>query len=58
MIESRYTRAVKRSLTARAEAQYAGAFARVRLVRAWLGAAAALVGMLMAFVALLERLTR
>lgn len=39
------------------EEEYAGAFARVRLVRAWVGAVAALIGLLMAFVALLERLT-
>jgi hypothetical protein len=38
--------------------EYADAFARVRLVHAWVGAAAALVGLLMAFVALFERLTR
>jgi hypothetical protein len=38
--------------------QYAGAFARVRLVRAWIAAAAALVAMLYGFVALLERVVR
>ena len=38
-----------------ADEQYAGAFARVRLVRAWIGAIAALVAMLYAFVALLDR---
>ena len=38
--------------------QYAGAFARVRLVRAWIAAAAAMVGMLYAFVALLERVVK
>ena len=58
MSEAKSTRTGKRSLTTRAEEQYAGAFARVRLVRAWVAAAAALVGMLMAFEALLERLTR
>lgn len=36
--------------------QYVSAFARVRLVRAWIAAAAALVAMLYAFVALLERM--
>jgi hypothetical protein len=35
--------------------QYAGAFARVRLVRAWIAAAAAMVALLYGFVALLER---
>ena len=38
--------------------QYAGAFARVRLVRAWIAAAAAMVAMLYAFVALLERVVK
>ena len=38
--------------------RYAGAFARVRLVRAWIAAAAALVAMLYAYVALLERVMR
>ena len=38
--------------------QYAGAFARVRLVRAWIAAAAAMVAMLYAYVALLERVVR
>ena len=38
--------------------RYAGAFARVRLVRAWIAAAAALVAMLYAYVALLERVVR
>ena len=38
--------------------EYAAAFARVRLVRAWIAAAAALVAMLYAYVALLERVVR
>ena len=38
--------------------EYAGAFARVRLVRAWIAAAAALVAMLYGYVALLERVIR
>lgn len=38
--------------------RYAGAFARVRLVRAWIAAAAAMVAMLYAYVALLERVVR
>jgi hypothetical protein len=38
--------------------QYAAAFARVRLVRAWIAAAAALVAMLYAYVGLLERVVR
>jgi hypothetical protein len=58
MSDAKSTRGGKRSLPVRAEEQYAGAFARVRLVRAWVAAAAALVAMLMGFVALLERLTR
>jgi hypothetical protein len=42
-----------------AEAErYAGAFARVRLVRAWIAAAAAMVAMLYAYVALLERVVK
>lgn len=36
--------------------QYAAAFARVRLVRAWIAVVAALVTMLSGYVALLERL--
>ena len=39
-----------------ADAVYAGAFARVRLVRAWIGAAAAMVALGYAFNALLDRL--
>ena len=38
--------------------QYAAAFARVRLVRAWIAAAAAMVALLYGYVALLERLAR
>ena len=38
--------------------QYAAAFARVRLVRAWIAAAAAMVALLYGYVALLERLVR
>ena len=38
--------------------QYAGAFARARLVRAWIAVAAAMVAMLYAYVALLERVVR
>jgi hypothetical protein len=37
---------------------YARAFARVRLVRAWIAAAAALVAVLASYVALLERMVR
>jgi len=37
---------------------YAQAFARVRLVRAWIAAAAALVAVLYSYVALLERMVR
>ena len=39
-------------------ARYAGAFARVRLVRAWIAAAAAMVAMLYGYVALLERVVK
>lgn len=38
--------------------RYAGAFARVRLVRAWIAAVAALVAMLSAYATLLERVVR
>ena len=38
--------------------RYAGAFTRVRLVRAWIAAVAALVAMLSAYVTLLERVVR
>jgi hypothetical protein len=38
--------------------QYAAAFARVRLVRAWIAAAAAMVALLYGYVALLERMVR
>ena len=38
--------------------RYVGAFARVRLVRAWIAAAAAMVAMLYAYVTLLERVVR
>lgn len=49
----------KRVVTDAGEGErYAGAFARVRLVRAWIAAAAAMVAMLYAYVALLERVVR
>ena len=38
--------------------QYAGAFARVRLVRAWIAALAAIVAVLSTFLVLLERVVR
>jgi phage shock protein PspC (stress-responsive transcriptional regulator) len=38
--------------------RYEAAFARVRLVRAWIAAAAAMVAMLYAYVALLERVVK
>ena len=38
--------------------EYARAFARVRLVRAWIAAAAALVAVLYSYVALLERVVK
>ena len=41
-----------------AEGEYDGAFARVRLVRAWIAAASAMVGMLMGWLVFVERLVR
>ena len=38
--------------------RYADAFVRVRLVRAWIAAAAAMLTMLFGYVALLERVLR
>jgi hypothetical protein len=38
--------------------EYAAAFERVRLVRAWIAAAAALVAVLSAYVAVIERVLR
>ena len=38
--------------------QYAGAVTRVRLVRAWIAAVAAIVAMLSTYVTLLERIER
>ena len=55
------TRVAKRTLggsRAGGADQYAGAFARVRLVRAWIAAAAAMVALLYGYVALLERVVR
>jgi hypothetical protein len=46
------------SAPAKPDEQYAGAFARVRLVRAWIGAAAAMVALGYAFNTLLDRLLR
>jgi hypothetical protein len=46
------------SAPAKTDEQYAGAFARVRLVRAWIGAAAAMVALGYAFNTLLDRLLR
>jgi hypothetical protein len=43
---------------AKSDEQYVGAFARVRLVRAWIGAAAAMVALGYAFATLLDRLLR
>jgi hypothetical protein len=39
-------------------AKYAAAFERVRLVRAWIAAAAALVAVISAYVAVIERVVR
>ncbi|HET9797300.1 MAG TPA: hypothetical protein VFP90_04905 [Gemmatimonadaceae bacterium] len=41
-----------------AKDEYAGAFARVRLVRAWIAAASAMVGVLAGWLALVERLVK
>ena len=41
-----------------AREKYAAAFERVRLVRAWIGAAAALVTVISAYVAVIERVLR
>jgi len=49
---------VKEGQAERDADEYAAAFARVRLVRAWIAAAAALVAMLYGYVALLERMVR
>jgi hypothetical protein len=38
--------------------KYAAAFERVRLVRAWIAAAAALVAVISAYVAVIERVVR
>jgi len=38
--------------------EYAAAFERVRLVRAWIAAAAALVAVISAYVAVIERIVR
>jgi hypothetical protein len=54
-------RAVKRVVDASGVGgaeQYAAAFARVRLVRAWIAAAAAMVALLYGYVALLERVVQ
>jgi hypothetical protein len=49
---------VEQSGAERGAEEYAAAFARVRLVRAWIAAAAALVAMLYGYVALLARVVR
>ncbi|HEV7992189.1 MAG TPA: hypothetical protein VGP25_10205 [Gemmatimonadaceae bacterium] len=50
------TRQKDEKKTERPETEYAAAFARVRLVRAWIGVAAATVALGWAFNALLDRL--
>jgi len=50
--------AVRRSGTRRSRGNYAAAFERVRLVRAWIAAAAAFVAVLSAYVAVIERVMR
>ena len=55
-VSSRRGRAMRRLDTARGE--YAAAFERVRLVRAWIAAAAALVAVLSGYVAVIERVMK
>ncbi len=50
--------AMRQSRTRRSREDYAGAFERVRLVRAWIAAAAALVAVLSGCVAVIERVMR
>ena len=52
----RQRRSTRRSSRTREE--YAAAFERVRLVRAWIAAAAALVAVLSGYVAVLERVVK
>jgi hypothetical protein len=47
---------VRGAAPVKTDEQYVGAFARVRLVRAWIGAAAAMVALGYAFNTLLDRL--
>ena len=54
----RVTKGVVKDRREGAADQYAGAFARVRLVRAWIAVAAAMVAMLYGYVTLLERVIR
>jgi hypothetical protein len=48
----------RRSHARRSREDFAAAFARVRLVRAWIAAAAALVAVLTGYVAVFERVMR
>ena len=56
--ETTAARAEEKGEGEREAERYAGAFARVRLVRAWIAAATAMVAMLYGYVALLERVVR
>ena len=62
MLRMKRTRALRKGVEVtageREAKRYAGAFTRVRLVRAWIAAAAALVAVLYSYVALLERIER
>jgi hypothetical protein len=49
---------MRRPRTRRSRENYAAAFERVRLVRAWIAAAAALVAVLSGYVAVIERVMR
>jgi hypothetical protein len=55
---TRVKRVAEQERHERGEDEYAAAFTRVRLVRAWIAAAAALVAMLYSYLALLERVVR
>jgi RHS repeat-associated protein len=56
--ETTAARAEEKGEGEREAERYAGAFARAKLVRAWIAVAAAMVAMLYAYVAFLERLER
>ena len=57
-VKTRAGRVAEQEREKRMPDEYAGPFERVRLVRAWIAAAAALVAMLYGYVALLERVVK